>query len=160
MATQIMAMSVRPGLAERLHRATDLAGRIPVSFLALIMRIALAAIFIKSGMTKLANFDITISLFQDEYMVPLLPPAVAAVMATITELGCASLILAGLGTRLAVLPLLGLTFVIEVFVYPENWVEHLTWASMLLFLVTQGAGKLSFDHLIRKALERRWGYAA
>jgi len=160
MATQIMAMSARPGLAERLHRVTDLAGRIPVSFLALIMRIALAAIFIKSGMTKLANFDITISLFQDEYMVPLLPPAVAAVMATITELGCASLILAGLGTRFAALPLLGLTFVIEVFVYPENWVEHLTWASMLLFLVTQGAGKLSFDHLIRKALERRWGYAA
>jgi putative oxidoreductase len=143
-----------------LHQATDLAGRIPVSFLALMMRIALAAIFIKSGMTKLANFDITISLFQDEYMVPLLPPAVAAVLATVTELGCASLILAGLGTRLAALPLLGLTFVIEVFVYPENWVEHLTWASMLLFLVTQGAGKLSLDHLIRKALERHWGYAA
>lgn len=150
MATQIMEMSARPGLAERLHQATGIAGRIPVSLLALMMRVALAAIFIKSGMTKLVNFDITVSLFQDEYMVPLLPPAVAAVMATVTELGCASLILAGLGTRFAALPLLGLTFVIEVFVYPENWVEHLTWASMLLYLVAMGAGKLSLDGLILK----------
>jgi putative oxidoreductase len=160
MATHIMEIPARPGLAERLHQATALAERIPVSLLSLMMRVALAAIFIKSGMTKIANFDITISLFQDEYMVPLLPPAVAAVLATVTELGCSSLILAGFATRLAALPLLGLTFVIEVFVYPENWVEHLTWASMLLFLVAHGAGKLSLDHFIRKAFERRWGYTS
>lgn len=160
MATQITEMSARPGLAERLHQATDLAGRIPVSLLALMMRIALAAIFIKSGMTKLANFDLTISLFQDEYMVPLLPPALAAVLATVTELGCSGFILAGLATRFAALPLLGLTFVIEVFVYPENWVEHLTWASMLLFLVVRGGGKLSLDQLILKFYERNRDFAS
>jgi putative oxidoreductase len=160
MATHILEMPARPGLAERLHQATALAEQMPVSLLSLMIRVALAAIFIKSGMTKIANFDITISLFQDEYMVPLLPPAVAAVLATVTELGCSSLILAGFATRLAALPLLGLTFVIEVFVYPENWVEHLTWASMLLFLLAHGAGKLSLDHFIRKAFERRWGYAS
>jgi len=158
MATHIMEMPARPGIGERLLQATEIAERIPVSLLALMMRVALAAIFIKSGLTKIANFDITISLFQDEYMVPLLPPAVAAVLATVTELGCSSLILAGFATRLAALPLLGLTFVIEVFVYPENWAEHLTWASMLLFLVAHGAGKLSLDHFIRKASERHWGY--
>jgi len=160
MATHIMEMPAHPGFAERLHQATALAERIPVSLLSLMMRVALAAIFIKSGMTKIANFDITISLFQDEYMVPLLPPALAAVLATVTELGCSSLILAGFATRLAALPLLGLTFVIEVFVYPENWVEHLTWVSMLLFLLAHGAGKLSLDHFIRKAFERRWGYTS
>jgi len=160
MATHIMEMPARPGIAERLLQATAFAERIPVSLLALMMRVALAAIFIKSGLTKIANFDITISLFQDEYMVPLLPPAVAAVLATVTELGCSSLILAGFATRIAALPLLGLTFVIEVFVYPENWVEHLTWASMLLFLVARGAGMLSLDHFIRNASERRLGYVS
>jgi putative oxidoreductase len=155
MAAHIMEMPARSGLAERLHQTTALIERIPLSLISLMMRVALAAIFIKSGMTKLANFDITVSLFQDEYMVPLLPPALAAVLATIVELGCSGLILAGFAARLAALPLLGLTFVIEVFVYPENWVEHLTWASMLLFLVARGAGKLSLDHLIRKVFERR-----
>ena len=160
MATQTLEMSARPGLAERLHQATGLAERIPVSLLALMMRIALAAIFIKSGMTNLANFDLTISLFQDEYMVPLLPPALAAVLATVTELGCSGFILAGLATRFAALPLLGLTFVIEVFVYPENWVEHLTWASMLLFLVAQGGGKLSLDRVILRSYERYRDFAS
>ena len=160
MATHIMEMPVRPGIAERLLQATAFANRIPVSLLAVMMRVALAAIFIKSGLTKIANFDLTISLFQAEYMVPLLPPDVAAMLATVTELGCSSLLLAGLATRLAALPLLGLTFVIEVFVYPENWVEHLTWASMLLFLVAHGAGKLSLDHFIRRASERHWGYVS
>jgi putative oxidoreductase len=65
------------------------------------------------------------------------------------ELGCSTLIAAGLLTRLATLPLLGMVFVIQTFVYPENWVEHLTWATMLLFLLTRGPGPISLDRLIR-----------
>jgi putative oxidoreductase len=161
MATQIQTieMAARPSWAERLHDAIGLAERFPATILALMMRIGVGAIFLKSGLTKIANFDITISLFQDEYMVPLLPPALAAVLATAIELGGSALILAGLATRLAVLPLLAMTFVIEAFVYPENWVEHLTWASMLLFLFANGAGRLSLDHGIKRVLDRRWGYS-
>jgi putative oxidoreductase len=84
--------------------------------------------------------------------VPVLSPETAAVLAASFELGCSALILVGLLTRLATLPLLGLVFVIQTFVYPENWVEHLTWAAMLVFLLTRGPGPISLDHLLTRRL--------
>jgi len=124
-------------LAIRLHQAIALLDRFPLSIIQLMFRVAIAAVFWSSGLTKIASWDTTIALFRDEYMVPLVPPAIAAVMSATFELSCSALIVVGLATRLATLPLLGMTLVIEVFVYPEYWTMHLMWASILLFLLTK-----------------------
>jgi putative oxidoreductase len=108
-------------------------------------------------MAKLANWDLTVALFANEYRVPLLPPDLAALLATSAELACPVLIAVGLGARLGAAALLGMTFVIQVFVYPENWSEHLLWASMLLYVLARGAGLLSIDHLIARRLLDRPG---
>jgi putative oxidoreductase len=63
--------------------------------------------------------------------------------------------LVGLFARLATLPLLGMLVVIEVFVYPQAWVEHLTWATLLLLVLLRGAGPISVDHLITRVATRR-----
>jgi putative oxidoreductase len=144
-------------LAVRLHHAIALLDRFPPSILQLMFRVAIAAVFWSSGLTKIASWDSTIALFRDEYMVPLLPPEIAATMSATFELSCSALITVGLATRLATLPLLGMTFVIEVFVYPEYWTEHLMWASVLLFLLTKGPGVFSLDHHAERFL-RANGY--
>jgi putative oxidoreductase len=95
-------------------------------------------------------------LFRDEYMVPLLPPELAAVISAAFELSCSALIVVGLATRLATLPLLGMTFVIEVFVYPEYWTMHLMWASVLLFLLTKGPSVFSLDHYVKRVFRSTW----
>jgi putative oxidoreductase len=138
----------RPSLAIRLHQAFTLLNRFPLSILQLMLRVAIAAVFWSSGLTKIASWDTTIALFRDEYMVPLLPPELAAVISATFELSCSALIVVGLATRLATLPLLGMTFVIEVFVYPEYWTQHMMWASVLLFLLTKGPGVFSLDHYV------------
>jgi putative oxidoreductase len=88
-------------------------------------------------------------------MVPLLPPAIAAMISATFELSCSSLIFVGLATRLATLPLLGMTFVIEVFVYAEYWAMHLMWASILLFLLTKGPGVFALDYYIERFLRAK-----
>ena len=137
-------------LAGRLLRALD---RVPYTLLALPLRAAVATVFWNSGTTKLANWDTTIALFVDEYQVPLLPPEVAATIAASIELAAPVLLVLGLLTRAASLVLLGMTAVIEIFVYPQAWPTHIQWAAMLLILICRGPGKLSIDHL----LWRRWG---
>jgi putative oxidoreductase len=149
MTARSAALGPRTGLAIRLHQALDL---FPLSILQLMFRIAIAAVFWSSGLTKIASWDTTIVLFRDEYMVPLLPPELAAVISAAFELSCSALIVVGLATRLATLPLLGMTFVIEVFVYPEYWNMHLMWASVLLFLLTKGPGVFSLDHYVKRVL--------
>lgn len=119
--------------------------RFPLSILQFAFRFAMAAIFFQSGLTKIASWQTTLQLFKEEYQVPLLSPAAAATMAATVELSCPVLLILGLATRLATLPMLGMTFVIGVFVYPEQWPEHLTWASMLLFVLTRGPGKIAID---------------
>jgi len=84
-----------------------------------------------------------------------LPPVLAATLTATFEVGCSALILVGLGTRIATLPLLGMIATIQLFVYPHAWPEHLVWASILLFLLTRGAGSISLDHVITKALTAR-----
>ena len=139
-------------LATRLGQAIALLDRFPPSLLQLMFRIAIGAVFWSSGLTKIASWDTTIALFRYEYMVPLLPPELAAAISATFELSCSPLIIVGLATRLATLPLLGMTFVIEVFVYPEYWTMHLMWASILLFLLTKGPGVFSLDHLVARIL--------
>jgi len=151
-------LPARPGFGEQVRSLYIRAGEFPVTILSLMMRVALGTIFLKSALAKTASWDTTVALFREEYAVPLLPPELAAELATATELVCAVLLFAGLATRLAALPLLGLVLVIQLFVYPQNWVDHLSWAAMLLFLVTRGPGALSIDHLVRRQLEQRWGY--
>jgi putative oxidoreductase len=121
----------------------------PLAILQLVFRFGVASVFWKSGHSKILSWDTTILLFTNEYHVPVLSPEVAAAMSASFELGCSTLIAIGLFTRLATLPLLGMVFVIQTFVYPENWVEHLTWAAMLLFLLTRGPGPISLDRLIK-----------
>lgn len=123
------------------------------TLLALIDRFAIAAIFVYSGRTKVDGFltvnDTAYALFRDEYKVPLIPPEIAAHMTTYAEHLFPVLLVLGLFTRLSALALLGMTAIIQIFVYPEAWPTHLSWAGLLLYLIAHGAGKASFDHMIR-----------
>jgi putative oxidoreductase len=128
---------------------------VPYMLLALPLRAAVAVVFWNSAMAKLASWDTTIALFTDEYQVPLLPPELAAYMAATIELTTPILLLLGLATRATALVLLGMTSVIEVFVYPQAWPTHIQWAAMLLMLLCRGPGELSIDHLLRRRFARR-----
>ena len=128
--------------------------RIPLSLHQALFRLAIAGIFLKAGLIKASSWETTVALFRDEYQVPILPPEIAGLLAATFELGCSTLLLLGLATRLATLPLLGMIATIQLFVYPNAWPEHLVWASILLFLLTRGAGTISLDHLIAGARRR------
>ncbi|HEY4263846.1 MAG TPA: DoxX family protein [Micropepsaceae bacterium] len=121
---------------------------VPYSLLALPLRFAVATVFWNSGTTKLASWDTTLQLFADEYRLPLLPPELAATMAASIELTTPFLLVFGFLTRPAAFILLGMTTVIEIFVYPLAWPTHIQWAAMLLVLLCRGPGRLSLDHLI------------
>ena len=116
--------------------------------LAIPLRLGVAWIFWSSAQVKLINWQRTIELFAEEYRVPLLPPEIAAAMALSIEIACPILLVLGLFTRLAVLVLLGMTAVIQIFVYPEAWPTHLQWTAMMLVLLCRGAGALSIDRLL------------
>lgn len=135
------------GPISTLYRWLD---RVPYAVLALPLRIAAATVFWNSGMTKLADWNATLSLFTDEYQVPLLPPELAANLALATEVTTPVLLILGLFTRPAALVLLGMTSVIEIFVYPQAWPTHIQWAAMLLVLLCRGAGTVSIDSLIQR----------
>jgi putative oxidoreductase len=122
--------------------------RFPLSILQLAMRIGVGAVFFRSGLLKLDSWQFTIQLFRDEYRVPLLDPVLAAQLATTVELGVPPLLFAGLATRIATLPLLGMIAVIQIFVYPNAWSDHLLWASALALVLTRGPGTFSLDHWI------------
>src|SRR5215475_2152092 len=122
--------------------------RIPLALIQLAMRTAVGTVFFNSGLLKINSWELAIKLFQDEYKVPLLEPIWAARLATFNELTFSVLLIIGLATRIATLPLLGMIAVIQTFVYPQAWTEHLLWASILVFLLTRGPGEVSLDHLI------------
>jgi putative oxidoreductase len=128
--------------------------RVPYALLALPLRAAVAVVFWNSAMAKLASWDTTLALFSDEYQVPLLPPELAAYVAATIELTTPILLVLGLLTRAAALVLLGMTTVIEVFVYPQAWPTHIQWAAMLLILLCRGPGELSIDHLLWRRFAR------
>jgi putative oxidoreductase len=145
MMTTTMPMSSARG---RLMGALVYLGRFPLAVIQLLFRFAIASVFLKAGLNKIASWELTVQLFADEYRVPVLPPDLAATMASTFEIGCSILLVLGLGTRLATLPLLGMIAVIQTFVYPNAYAEHLTWASILIFLLTRGGGPLSLDRVI------------
>jgi putative oxidoreductase len=127
---------------------------VPLSVNGLICRFAVAGVFWRSGETKVHDFfvinDSTYDLFRDEYKIPVLPPEIAAVVATISEHLFSALLVIGLASRLSAGALFGMTLTIEIFVYPESWPDHLMWSAALIFIILRGPGTWSVDHLIRK----------
>lgn len=155
----ITAVANRPdSLAARIDKVRSALEAVPQSLIQLMARVAVAAVFWKSGQAKIANWDLTVQLFQDEYQVPILAPNIAASLAATFELAMPVLLVLGLASRLATLPLLGMILVIQLFVYPQSWAEHLTWATLLLLILTRGAGAISLDRFIAPfLLGRRQG---
>lgn len=154
------------------RRAIGFFSRLPDGWIALLGRFSIAAIFWKSGQTKVQGFaldivagefqfgmprlsDSVVALFQEEYRLPLVPPELAAVMAAFGEHVFPALILIGLATRFAALALLGMTMTIQFLVYPDAYPTHGVWATVLLFLVARGPGVFSIDHLIARRTMRQ-----
>ncbi len=130
--------------------------RIPDAPVALMLRVFPALVFWQSGQTKvegLAIKDSTWFLFEHEYALPLIPPELAAVLTTMAEHLLPVLLIVGLFTRLSALALLGMTAVIQIFVYPGAWATHGLWAAPLLAVVARGPGQWSLDHVL--GLDRR-----
>jgi len=143
------------GIAGALQRVIGWLEAVPYSLLALPLRFAVATVFWNSGTTKLANWDATLQLFEDEYKLPLLPPDIAAHLGAAIELSTPVLLVLGFLTRPAALVLLGMTTIIEVFVYPQAWPTHIQWAAMLLVLLCRGSGSFSIDHLLQRWFQSR-----
>lgn len=129
--------------------------RFPLSILQFLFRFSIAYTFWNAGIVKIQSWQPTVALFANEYHVPILPPEFAAMLAAVVELTCPVLLVFGLATRLATLPMLAMTLVIQTFVYPDLWHIHLLWATILVFILTHGPGAISLDHFIAKALMRQ-----
>lgn len=112
--------------------------------LLLSVRLWLAKTFFLSGLTKIGNMETTYALFADEYKVPVLPPEVAALLATATELSLPVLLVAGWLTRASAFGLLMMTLVIELLVYPGT-TEHIYWIFLCLTLIVFGSGQFGVD---------------
>jgi putative oxidoreductase len=146
-----------PAFVSRLYaRACDLAARgLSPSLLLLVQRLGIAAIFFYSARTKVEGWftisDGTYELFRTEYAGVPLPPDFAAVAATVSEHVFAIALVLGLFTRLSALALLGMTLTIQVFVYPDAWPTHLSWAGLLLPLIALGGGRFALDRPLRIA---------
>lgn len=136
-----------------IEKAITWAERIPLDISLLLMRFGVGLIFFRSGQTKVEGFTVTDStffLFESEYALPLIPPVPAAYAATIAEHALPVLLFLGLATRFGALGLLGMTAVIQTFVYPNLWYDHLFWAAALILLISRGGGRFSLDHVIRR----------
>jgi len=127
---------------------------LPPALQLLLARVGIAAVFFLSGRTKVQGWltikPFTYELFRTEYKLPLISAELAAPLATYAEHLLPLMLLLGLGTRYAALALLGMTAVIEIFVYPNAWPTHLLWTAALLPLIAQGGGKWSLDRLFFK----------
>jgi putative oxidoreductase len=150
MATQPAAPSWRTPLDLFANAARSV---LPMSLLLLGQRLGIAAVFFMSGRTKVDGLltvnESAFELFRYEYALPVVPPEIAAYAATYSEHLFPLLLVFGLFTRLAAATLLVMTLVIQLFVYPDAWPTHLSWAGLLLPLVALGGGKLSLDRLVK-----------
>ncbi len=159
MSTSIM---IKP-----IQRIISLFESIPHTFIAVLGRFSIAAVFWKSGQTKIEGLaidivsgefhlgwphlsDSAVMLFNYEYSLPLIPPEIAATMAAFAEHAFPILILFGLATRFSALALLGMTLVIEIFVYPDAYPVHGVWATVLLYLMAKGPGMISIDYWLAR----------
>jgi putative oxidoreductase len=161
------ATGVIPRLTTLVQRIYRLMGLLPNTLIAFIARFSIAAVFWKSGQTKIEGLaidivsgtftlgmprlsDNAVFLFKEEYKLPFLPPELGATLAALGEHIFPLLLLFGLATRFSALALLGMTLVIEIFVYPDAYPTHGTWAAVLLYLIAHGPGKLSIDAWIAR----------
>lgn len=145
-------------MSEERNGSNGLVGRtirlfegIPHDVIAILARVIVGLVFWLSGRTKVDGFALkssTFFLFENEYKVPLIPPDIAAYLATAAEHVFPVLLWVGLATRLSATALLIMTLVIQIFVYPNAYVTHGLWAIGLLYLMKYGPGRLSLDHLI------------
>ena len=147
--TMTMSMPLNGTVTLFLHALARLE-RVPFTIAPLLMRFGMGLVFWRSAQTKLASWDTTLLLFREEYRVPVLPPELAAYLATAVELTAPVLLAFGLAARLGAGAMLGMTLVIQLFVYPQSYPDHLLWAGPLVYLVQRGPGTLSIDHLIRR----------
>jgi putative oxidoreductase len=139
------AIPARPSLLDSVVQRLNV---IPYSLIALVARVATFSVFIRSGTQKLSDWNSTLMLFQNEYHVPILAPTVAAYVAASLELGGSVLILIGFLTRGSVVALLGMILVIQVFIYPMAWPDHIQWLAFMFILLARGPGRLSLDAVI------------
>jgi putative oxidoreductase len=152
MSQQLIAPS-QSSLTSFIERLNSAMAAIPYGIVALITRISIAGVFWQSGQTKVEGFHVTdgaIELFRSEYKLPLVDPVIGAHLAAFAEHFFPALLVLGLATRFSALALLGMTLVIEIFVYPDAWPTHGTWAACFLILMMRGAGPASLDHLIAR----------
>ena len=130
--------------------------RTPHSLIGLIGRLAIGLVFWNSGRTKVQDWNIfhvndsTLFLFKEEYKLPVVPPELAALGAQVAEHAFPILLILGLATRFSALALLVMTLVIQIFVYPNAYVVHGTWAAILLMLIKYGPGQISADNFISR----------
>ncbi|OIQ47757.1 MAG: hypothetical protein BM565_05085 [Gammaproteobacteria bacterium MedPE] len=145
-----------------LESLNQLCSKIPEDIIALVARIAVGLVFWRSAQTKIDGStilgqkwqffnvsDSTFTLFEYEYELPIIPSDIAAYLATYGEFFLGGAIILGLFTRLSAIALLGMTLVIQIFVYPDAWPTHIMWLVPLLYLIKHGGGKASVDSLIR-----------
>lgn len=141
----------------KIDRAVAALQSIPHDLIALVARISIGTVFWRSAMTKIDGLSIrpsTFYLFENDYRLPLVPPELAAYLATATELTMPLLLWSGLLTRFAATILLCMTLVIEIFVYPNAFDTHGVWAVTLVYLMKFGPGRASLDHLLAVPWER------
>jgi len=143
------AITAGGGFSGSILRSLD---RLPIWIAEIFLRVGPALVFWRSGQQKLASWDTTILLFENEYNVPLLPPELAAWLATGVEHAAPVMLLLGFGARFAAAAMLGMTLVIQAFVYPGSYPDHLLWMGPLLYILLRGPGLLSIDHLIRRRM--------
>jgi len=154
-------MSLRTMMIKTTNRFNTLFSHVPESLVLLVSRFAIASVFWRSVQTKITGGEFldqswqfwnistsTVMLFQYEYGLPLLSPQAAAYAGTFAEFFLSLLIVSGLGTRFAALALLGVTTVIQVFVFPSAWPTHIVWYAVLLVLLRQGGERVSLDALM------------
>lgn len=157
MTASLSSATPAGGVRDFAKRLIGLCDSVPHWLLAVIARAAVATVFWRSGQTKVDGLtikDSTFLLFEHEYQVPVIPPEIAAYMATIAEHAFPVLLVVGLASRLSALALLGMTLVIQVFVYPSAWPTHILWLMALAYVIGRGPGPLALDHLITRRFLR------
>ncbi len=130
-----------------------LMSHVPYWMVALITRISVAGVFWQSGRTKMDGWrvsDLAVELFRSEYRLPVIDPVIAAYLAAFAEHLFPIMLVIGIATRFAATALLIMTLVIQIFVYPEAWPTHGTWAACFLILMMRGPGIVSLDHVIAR----------